>query len=157
MHITRLIERFLQDQGLPPRKFGRLAAGDPRLVLDIRMGARSSTRNGDEIAAFHSELWRAGRHARWGTVMSRRTKTRALLQALRTLIPTADVSVLHERPWHNLTTCGAAIGLCVAVIDVKILGDAEKLSQKLPEHEFVLPGQIVADIAVTRAVVAEGA
>lgn len=38
MHITRQIERFLRDQGLPPTKFGRLAAGDPRLVLDIRMG-----------------------------------------------------------------------------------------------------------------------
>lgn len=38
MHITRLIERFLRDQELPPTKFGRLAAGDPRLVLDIRMG-----------------------------------------------------------------------------------------------------------------------
>ena len=38
MHITRLIERFLREQGLPPTKFGRMAAGDPRLVLDIRMG-----------------------------------------------------------------------------------------------------------------------
>ncbi len=38
MHITRLIERFLRGQGLPPTKFGRMAAGDPRLVLDIRMG-----------------------------------------------------------------------------------------------------------------------
>jgi hypothetical protein len=38
MHITRLIERFLRDQNLPPTKFGRLAARDPRLVLDMRMG-----------------------------------------------------------------------------------------------------------------------
>ena len=38
MHITRLIERFMCDQKLPPTKFGRLAAHDPRLVLDIRMG-----------------------------------------------------------------------------------------------------------------------
>jgi hypothetical protein len=38
MHITRLIERFLRDKGIPPTKFGRLAAGDPRLVLDMRMG-----------------------------------------------------------------------------------------------------------------------
>jgi hypothetical protein len=38
MHITRLIERFLREQDLPPTKFGRLAAGDPRLVSDIRMG-----------------------------------------------------------------------------------------------------------------------
>ena len=38
MHITRQIERFIREQGLPPTKFGRMAAGDPRLVLDIRMG-----------------------------------------------------------------------------------------------------------------------
>lgn len=38
MHIKRLIERFLREQDLPPTKFGRLAARDPRLVLDIRMG-----------------------------------------------------------------------------------------------------------------------
>jgi hypothetical protein len=38
MHINRLVERFLRDQNLPPTKFGRLAARDPRLVLDMRMG-----------------------------------------------------------------------------------------------------------------------
>ena len=38
MHINRLVERFLQEKGLPPTKFGRLAARDPRLVLDMRMG-----------------------------------------------------------------------------------------------------------------------
>ncbi len=38
MHINRLVERFLRDNDLPPTKFGRLAARDPRLVLDMRMG-----------------------------------------------------------------------------------------------------------------------
>lgn len=38
MHINRLVERFLREQKLPPTKFGRLAARDPRLVLDMRMG-----------------------------------------------------------------------------------------------------------------------
>jgi hypothetical protein len=38
MHINRLVERFLREQNLPPTKFGRLAARDPRLVLDMRMG-----------------------------------------------------------------------------------------------------------------------
>jgi hypothetical protein len=38
MHINRQIEKFLRDQDMPPTKFGRLAVGDPRLVLDIRMG-----------------------------------------------------------------------------------------------------------------------
>ena len=38
MHINRLIERFLRETGLPPTKFGRLVARDPRLVRDIRLG-----------------------------------------------------------------------------------------------------------------------
>ncbi len=38
MHINRLIERFLREQGLPPTTFGRLAARDPRLVFDMRLG-----------------------------------------------------------------------------------------------------------------------
>ena len=38
MHINSLVERFLREQDLPPTKFGRLAARDPRLVLDMRMG-----------------------------------------------------------------------------------------------------------------------
>lgn len=38
MHINRLVERFLREQDLSPTKFGRLAAHDPRLVLDMRMG-----------------------------------------------------------------------------------------------------------------------
>jgi hypothetical protein len=38
MHINRQIELFLKDHNMPPTKFGRMAAHDPRLVFDIRMG-----------------------------------------------------------------------------------------------------------------------
>ena len=38
MHINSLVERFLHEQAMPPTVFGRLAARDPRLVLDMRMG-----------------------------------------------------------------------------------------------------------------------
>ena len=38
MHINRKIERFLIEQDYPPTKFGRMVAGDPRLVLDMRRG-----------------------------------------------------------------------------------------------------------------------
>ncbi len=38
MTINREIEKFLAEQDMPPTKFGRLAARDPRLVLDIRNG-----------------------------------------------------------------------------------------------------------------------
>ena len=36
--LIRQIERFLRDTGMPWTKFGRLAAHDPRLVLDLRNG-----------------------------------------------------------------------------------------------------------------------
>lgn len=36
--LIRNIEKFLRAHDMPPTKFGRLAAGDPRLVLDLRMG-----------------------------------------------------------------------------------------------------------------------
>ncbi len=38
MHINRKIEVFLRRHNMPATKFGRLAARDPRLVLDFRMG-----------------------------------------------------------------------------------------------------------------------
>lgn len=36
--ILRRVERFLKATGMPWTKFGRLAAGDPRLVADLRNG-----------------------------------------------------------------------------------------------------------------------
>ncbi len=47
MHINRLVERFLNETGLPPTKFGRLAARDPRLVFDMRNGREI----GEQMAA----------------------------------------------------------------------------------------------------------
>lgn len=90
-----------------------------------------------------------------------RTPSHALCNALRALIPTADISILHERPWHSLTFCGTQTCLSVHMQDGTWRGDVEALSQLLSEHEFDLPRQIVADIAVTgpvtQAVMAKGA
>jgi hypothetical protein len=36
--LLRTIETFLREHNLPATKFGRLAAHDPRFVLDLRMG-----------------------------------------------------------------------------------------------------------------------
>jgi hypothetical protein len=38
MSVQREIEKFLRRSNMPPTKFGRLAAGDPRLVGDLRNG-----------------------------------------------------------------------------------------------------------------------
>jgi hypothetical protein len=36
--LIRKIEKFLRQNDMPPTKFGRLAAHDPRFVLDLRNG-----------------------------------------------------------------------------------------------------------------------
>ena len=36
--LIRNIEKFLRQTGMPATKFGRLAAHDPRFVLDLRNG-----------------------------------------------------------------------------------------------------------------------
>ena len=36
--LIRSIEKFLRQYDMPATKFGRLAAHDPRFVLDLRMG-----------------------------------------------------------------------------------------------------------------------
>ena len=89
--------------------------------------------------------------------MSMRTQSHALHKALRAIIPVADISILHERPWHSLTFCGTQLCLSVHMQDGTWHDNAEALSQLLSEHEFHLPRQIVADIAVTQAVIAKGA
>jgi hypothetical protein len=47
-----LIERFLRRTQLPPTKFGRLVAKDPRLVLDMRNGREVGTRMRCKIEFF---------------------------------------------------------------------------------------------------------
>lgn len=38
MSVLREVERFLTQRKMPPTRFGREAANDPRLVLDMRNG-----------------------------------------------------------------------------------------------------------------------
>jgi hypothetical protein len=52
MEMLWKIERFLRDQDMPPTKFGRLVARDPRLVLDMRNGREPRPEMVDRIEAF---------------------------------------------------------------------------------------------------------
>jgi hypothetical protein len=65
MHINRLVERFLREKHLPPTKFGRLAARDPRLVLDMRMGREIGPEMEQKIRQFiatHAQQGHASRN-----------------------------------------------------------------------------------------------
>ncbi len=42
--LLRSIEKFLREQNIPPTRFGRECARDPRLVLDLRLGREPGDR-----------------------------------------------------------------------------------------------------------------
>ncbi len=52
MNIGRDIEIFLRQNDMPPTKFGRLVAGDPRLVFDIRLGRELRPKLTERVRAF---------------------------------------------------------------------------------------------------------
>lgn len=55
MHINSLVERFLHEHTMPPTVFGRLAARDPRLVLDMRMGRELRPAMVDQVRDFMAQ------------------------------------------------------------------------------------------------------
>ena len=52
--LIRSIEQFLRVHDMPPTKFGRLAAHDPRFVLDLRMGREPRGQSEARIRGFMS-------------------------------------------------------------------------------------------------------
>jgi predicted transcriptional regulator len=61
-HAT--VEEFLERTGFKPTEFGRQAAGDPSLMLNLRRGRSPTLATADRILAFIEETDRAnGRKA----------------------------------------------------------------------------------------------
>jgi hypothetical protein len=50
--LIRSIETFMREHDIPATKFGRLAARDPRFVLDLRMGREPRADTEARIRAF---------------------------------------------------------------------------------------------------------
>lgn len=63
--LLRRIERYLKASRMPPTRFGRLAAGDPNLVFDLRDGRETRSRLSARVSNFLDEaeqsLAQAGR------------------------------------------------------------------------------------------------
>lgn len=76
--------------------------------------------------------------------MTDASKSKGLLRALRALLPTSAQVLIHERNWHSLTFSGVQVCISAKVSD----DDASIISEILPEYQFDLKGQLVADIAV---------
>ncbi len=52
MHLRSVVERYLKATGMPPTRFGREAAHDPRLVHDMRGGREVGPKLTARIVAF---------------------------------------------------------------------------------------------------------
>ena len=59
--LIRSIERFLRQHEMAATKFGRLAAHDPRFVLDLRMGREPRDRTEQRIQGFMAGIRRCAR------------------------------------------------------------------------------------------------
>ena len=58
--LIRTVEKFLREEDMPPTRFGRLAAHDPRFVLDMRLGRIPRADTEARILAF-MEGYRVGK------------------------------------------------------------------------------------------------
>ncbi len=87
--------------------------------------------------------------------MTRKTPSRSLVRALQALTPQPSITILHERPWHSLTFSGAQICLSVA-LPITAAEQRSAVAQLLEDHEFSLPSQLVADIAITETAILGG-
>lgn len=75
-----------------------------------------------------------------------------LLRALRHLLPDAILSVTNERPWRSLTFTGTQLCLSAVIVGESHDEVAAEYVQILPDYEFKLRRQLVADIAVSEHV-----
>ncbi len=50
--LIRSVEQFLRRHAMPPTRFGRLAAHDPRFVFDLRLGREPRHRTEQSIRNF---------------------------------------------------------------------------------------------------------
>ncbi len=74
-----------------------------------------------------------------------------LMRALREIAgPLAEVVSHAETPWASITFSGARHTLVLRFAGSDAVSDGENFVIVLPEHEFPLRGQLVADAAVTR-------
>jgi len=55
----------------------------------------------------------------------------------------------HEKSWASITFAGARHRLDLLFEGAEAVEAGELLIARLPEHEFAIPGQLVADAAVT--------
>ncbi len=80
---------------------------------------------------------------------ARRTMADRLRDAVLALSDWQGSVLVHiEQPWASITFAGSRHRLRIAYAGPEEVEAGEALIADLPEHEFTLPGQLVADAAV---------
>ena len=75
-----------------------------------------------------------------------------LLDALLALTGGHGELVSHtERPWASATFSGSRHTVTLNFDGLEAIAAAEQFIEAVPEHEFTIPGQLVADVAVNEA------
>ena len=84
--------------------------------------------------------------------MRNTSRATRFLQILCQLVAEAEFSVIHERPWHSLTFSGAQLCLAAVLGGEHHVDTATRIAKLLPEFDFEMRGQLVADIAVIETI-----
>ncbi len=74
-----------------------------------------------------------------------------LSQVVRLAGDRAEIIRHCERPWSSVTFSGARHTVVLAFTGVNELEDGDDFIAALPDHEFTIPRQIVADATITAA------
>lgn len=105
------------------------------------------------VAATHHPLGAAALAARTGfaeTAPQPRRPWAMLINALLDLAgPEASFLAHGERPWASATFSGSRHAVTLAFAGARGVLAGETFADSLPEHEFAIPRQIVADAGVT--------
>lgn len=81
---------------------------------------------------------------------ARRTPRNRLREALLTLAEDQATILSHEeKSWASVTFAGARHRIELLFDSAEAVQAGELFIASLPEHEFAIPGQLVADAAVT--------
>jgi len=82
----------------------------------------------------------------------RRTTTDRLREALLALADHRGQLLAHsEKPWASITFAGARHTVVMLFAGAEAVAAGEAFMEALPEHEFTIPQQLVADATVTGA------
>lgn len=75
-----------------------------------------------------------------------------LRDSLTRLAGCGEVLRHAERPWASITFSGARHTVALLFAGREAVAQGERFIAELPDHEFAIPGQLVADAAVISAV-----